>query len=326
MNVLFDLHRVMLVCFIASQPAGAQTFKYPSNGSSLVSYFTAINRETEWRLVQSIPLDFRTFHPQGMVKLGESYYLSSVEKFAPTQKYEHPRNGYDRSPGAGRGHLFQFDGNGRLLADILLGKDIIYHPGGIDFDGKYLWIPVAEYRPNSRSIIYRIDPEGMCTQAVFQCQDHIGALVCDPLSDRLYGYNWGSRKCYIWQLSEVLAPGIDSSYVPPMDVRINGNHYIDYQDCHYLAGQFALCSGLSKHTVPGVGEIALGGIELVDLEDGRALHQVPISLWKKPDLVINNNPFHFEWRGDRWRFYFVPEDDASELYIYEAIVAVKSVE
>ena len=32
----------------------------------------------------------------------------------------------------------------------------MYHPGGIDYDGRHIWVPVAEYRPNSRSIIYRV--------------------------------------------------------------------------------------------------------------------------------------------------------------------------
>ena len=35
----------------------------------------------------------------------------------------------------------------------------MYHPGGIDYDGRHIWVSVAEYRPNSRSIVYRIDPE-----------------------------------------------------------------------------------------------------------------------------------------------------------------------
>ena len=35
----------------------------------------------------------------------------------------------------------------------------MYHPGGIDYDGEYIWGPVAEYRPNSESIIYKVDAE-----------------------------------------------------------------------------------------------------------------------------------------------------------------------
>ena len=50
---------------------------------------------------------------------------------------------------------------GNLLADLTLGEGTIYHPGGIDYDGTYIWVPVAEYRPNSRSIVYRVDPDTM---------------------------------------------------------------------------------------------------------------------------------------------------------------------
>ena len=60
--------------------------------------------------------------------------------------------------GEGVGHVFKVDMKGNLLADLRIGEGAIYHPGGIDYDGRYIWVPVTEYRPNSRSIIYRVDP------------------------------------------------------------------------------------------------------------------------------------------------------------------------
>ncbi len=79
--------------------------------------------------------------------------MSSVEVRVPTRRFPEPREGYDRDAGAGVGHLFKMDLAGHLLADLTLGEGTIYHPGGIDYDGKDIWVPVAEYRPNSRSII-----------------------------------------------------------------------------------------------------------------------------------------------------------------------------
>ncbi|WP_308162560.1 DUF6454 family protein [Bacillus sp. ISL-7] len=35
-----------------------------------------------------------------------------------------------------------------------LGEGDVYHPGGIAIDCKSIWVPVAEYRPNSKSMIY----------------------------------------------------------------------------------------------------------------------------------------------------------------------------
>ena len=56
----------------------------------------------------------------------------------------------DRSAGVGRGWLFKF--TPRAVAGTAeLTDGVVYHPGGIDFDGKNIWVPVAEYRPNSRS-------------------------------------------------------------------------------------------------------------------------------------------------------------------------------
>src|SRR3954462_9844310 len=104
-----------------------------------------LTRASTWTLISSVPIRFRTFHPQGMVKIGETLVVSSVEVI-------------DRDAGRGVGHLFKLDMAGNLLADLRLGEGAIYHPGGIDYDGHDIWVPVAEYRPDSRSIIYRVDP------------------------------------------------------------------------------------------------------------------------------------------------------------------------
>ena len=105
--------------------------------------------------------------------------MSSVEIIEGTTKYEQPVDGYDRTPGKGKGHLFVFNDQGELLKDIELGEGNMYHPGGIDYDGKYIWVPVAEYRPNSDSIIYKVNPETMETEEAFRVNDHIGGIVKD---------------------------------------------------------------------------------------------------------------------------------------------------
>ena len=52
----------------------------------------------------------------------------------------------------------------------------IYHPGGLDYDGRSLWTAVAEYRPNKPSIIYRVDPLSLRAREPLRTPDHI-ALV-----------------------------------------------------------------------------------------------------------------------------------------------------
>ena len=69
--------------------------------------------------------------------------------------------------------------DGRLVADVVLGEGTMYHPGGIDFDGRDIWVPVAEYRPNSRSIVYRVDPTTRKAVEVFRFGDHLGGVACN---------------------------------------------------------------------------------------------------------------------------------------------------
>lgn len=147
-----------------------------------------LSSETQWRLKKEVVFQFDTYHPQGMTRCGDCFFLSSVEIIESA--------GSENVLGVGRGHLFRTDFNGVLTGHIELGEGAIYHPGGIDFDGTWLWVPVAEYRPNSRSIIYRVEPNTMKTYEVFRTQDHIGALVRRPAGQGLHGFSWASQRHY----------------------------------------------------------------------------------------------------------------------------------
>ena len=119
--------------------------------------FSRVDRNTAWKLADKLHLDFPTFHTEGLAVTPDHLFLSAVEIIEPTQKYPSPVGGYDRTPGKGVGHLFVMDRQGHLQKDIVLGEGDRYHPGGIDFDGTNVWVPVAEYRPDSAAIIYRVD-------------------------------------------------------------------------------------------------------------------------------------------------------------------------
>ena len=94
-----------------------------------------LTRAVRWQPVAEIPVGFKTHHPQGMVKIGDTLFVSSVEIKLPTKRFPELRDGYDRDTGEGVGHLFKLDAKGNLLADLKLGEGSIYHPGGIDYDG-----------------------------------------------------------------------------------------------------------------------------------------------------------------------------------------------
>ncbi len=264
----------------------------------------------------SIPVAFPTHHPQGMVKVGDSFFVSAVEVRVPTVRFEKPVDGYDRDTGQGIGHLFKMTMTGALITDLTLGEGSMYHPGGIDYDGRHIWVSVAEYRPNSRSIVYRIDPETMKAVELFRYPDHLGAIVHDVDDRTLHGVSWGSRRFYQWTLDR--AGRVTNATVPPDTLRrLNPSHYVDYQDCKYVGGRRMLCSGVTEIRVPGGAPFRLGGLELIDLREGRPIHQVPILLWTPAGLDMTHNPAWFEPAGTGIRGYFMPDDNASTVYVYE---------
>jgi hypothetical protein len=274
----------------------ASTLVAPAQPGELVRRVSEITRTTPWMPVATIPIRFQTFHPQGMVKIGDAFFVSSVDKAHVA------------------GHLFKIDGSGGLVADLPLGEGAMFHPGGIDYDGEYIWVPVAEYRPDSHSIIYRVDPQTMKASEVFRFDDHIGAVVHDVDDRTLRGVSWGSRRFYRWALDDRLRLA---------DARVratgtpNPSHYVDYQDCDYSGDNTMICTGVTELRPPSAPPVRLGGIEVVDLTTGRPLHQVPVLLWAG-NRVMTENPSWFELSPSGVRGYFMPEDEHSTIYIFDA--------
>jgi hypothetical protein len=263
-----------------------------------------LTRNSVWKRVGSVPVSFRTFHPQGMVKIGDAFYVTSVEV-------------HDRAAGKGVGHLYKISNRGALIADVTLGEGAIYHPGGLDFDGASLWVPVAEYRPDSRSVVYRVSPDTMTAVRVFEVADHIGAIVHNTDDRSLHGVSWGSRRLYRWTLNE--SGRVTNAHAPLDSIRsLNPSHYVDYQDCKYGGQSRMVCTGVTELRVSaGATPFRLGGIEVVDLRGGRPIHQVPVLLWTPEGLDMTHNPSWFEPIPGGLRAYFMPEDDRSSIYVYD---------
>jgi hypothetical protein len=289
--------------------------------SALGDRVSKLTRDSAWKLVASVPIAFRTYHPQGMVKIGSTFFVSSVEIQIATRRFPQPNGGFDRDTGGGAGHLFKIDGSGKLIADLKLGERSIYHPGGIDYDGQSIWVPVAEYRPNSRSIVYRVDPQRMTATDILRFADHLGAIVHDTDDNTLHGVGWGSRRFYRWTLDE--KGRVTNADVPPEKLRtLNTSHYVDYQDCKYAGAHRMLCTGVTEMWPPSAAApFRLGGMDLVDLHDGRPLHQVPVPLWTPGGMDMTHNPVWIEPTGSGLRGYFMPEDDRSTIYVYEVTLA-----
>ena len=223
--------KATVVVFLSS----GSTIAAPSQDGRVAARLDTITRQSVWKQVAVIPLRFATFHPQGLLKIGADFYLSSVEVRDAPERSKPVGSGY--GPGSGVGHLFKFDADGALRTDLHLGEGTAYHPGGIDYDGRSIWVPVSEYRPDSRAVIYKVDP------------DHDGGEGGVPLRRP-------HRRRRPATASDTHAPRLQLGLPPPLSLaaglrrrrdrrpgggrprppRPTASHYIDYQDCHGLGG------------------------------------------------------------------------------------------
>lgn len=280
----------------------------------LVAAFENVSRSTTWTRTGALQLDFNTHHPQAMEVVGDRIYLSSVEIIERPQSYPEPVDGYDRSPGKGVGHLFVLEKDGTLIEDIELGEGDMYHPGGLDVDQEgTIWVPVAEYRPDSESIIYRVDPGTFEARRMFTVDDHVGGVIRDQETGHLVGQSWGSRRFYEWTTA-----GRQRARW------LNDSHFVDYQDCEYVASRKTLCSGIAGLPAqPGAGTpYELGGFALIDLRTRSIRHEVPTQLWSTAGHVVTRNPTDIDAVGTHLTMYAAPDDfgegNGTEILTYEA--------
>lgn len=271
------------------------------------------SKKPQVKILQTTKLNFKTHHPQGMMKIGNFFYMTSVEVLKKPEKYTaqtKPKDStYDRDTGAGKGHLFKFDLEGNMINDIALGEGDVYHPGGFGFDGTYLWIPVAEYRPNSKSIIYKVNEKTLLAEKAFEVTDHIGGITTGYRKQILHGISWGSRNFYTWTNKGKF-----------FEKRENPSFYVDYQDCKSIEKETMICTGLGKYDLADQ-KLILGGIDLISLKDLRPLRQLPIVTTVPTDESVSftQNPTDFQATKDgKILMYSVPEDgDKSNLYVLE---------
>lgn len=282
--------------------------------------FKRLTKFSQWNLTNTIKLDFNAFHTQGLVKIDDYFFVSGVEIIKHVEIYGESDYLWDFSPtrtvGEGRGWLFKFDQLGALVDKVELTHGDAYHPGGIDYDGDYIWAPVSEYRPNSSTSVYRIDPNTMEAVHSFDVKDHIGNILYNTDRGTFHGSSWGARRLYQWHI-EFDSKG--TGEVKEQTWHANPAHYIDYQDCHYQATNYMLCAGVQKINTP-LGEAEIGGVELVDISKyvSKPAHLLPVTEYIDDEMVVTNNPYWVELDGDIMRFYFMPNNKRNaDLLVYE---------
>jgi hypothetical protein len=320
---------VVAAALLATPAAAKRRAQLPeppaAEGAQIAQLFQQVTRDTPWKLVDSVRLQAETWHTEGMVKLGDRWVLSSVQVTEPTVKYPNGQiiEGTDRTPGAGFGHVMRFSADGSLLADRVLNEPgaLEYHPGGLDYDGRGVWVTLAQYRPNSTSTFLRIDPLTLAPTPVLRAHDHFGGVVNDTARHKLVTLNWGSRAASTWRVRP--RSWLDD-FAQPLSIVRNPSHFVDYQDCKYLGQPRArtaalmLCSGITSYSGPAVPKLDLGGVALVDVRTMRPVHEIPVPLYTDQQQVATRNALDVRIVNGRLRLYLVADDNDSDLLVYEA--------
>ena len=300
----------------ADHPTGAGT--HGDRNTALADAFNGVDRNTNWQQTSKLKLNFPTYHTEGIAYSQDHIFLSAVQIIEPTVKFPTPQNGFDRTPGKGVGHLFVMDKAGALQKDIVLGEGDMYHPGGIDFDGTNVWIPVAQYRPDSSAIIYRVDAATLDVHKQFEVKDHFGGIVMDKQTGHLVGNTWGSRRFAEWDLQG-----------KQLSTWQNPNYFIDYQDCQYVPTSRMLCGGITNlPQTPAAGGTGgtyeLGGMAMIDLKSHSVIRDVPFQQWSTAGHVATRNPFKMTADGGHLTMKVAPdngeEGNGTEILTYEATV------
>lgn len=211
-------------------------------------------------------------HVQGIDVEGSILWVSSVDRVTRA------------------GFLGRYDlATGRRLAQVAVHDNERFHPGGIQVDGAFIWVPVAEYRRASSTWVQKRDKVTLALVAQFEVADHIGCLaVADGV---VWGGTWDSTHLYRWQLDGT-----------PIDKRANPTG-TRYQDIKIADGQLV---------ASGLGGPDKGAIDWV--------HPSTLSVSRRVVTGATDRGVPYTNEGMTVRggvLYLLPEDDPSRLFRYQ---------
>ena len=265
-----------------------------SDPAALAHTVMALTRRTVWTLVGELQLRADAHHPQGMVRVGETWWISTVDVDGC------------------RGWVLGIDSDGNIVERVAVGDEQHYHPGGMDFDGTALWIAAAEYRPRSTASIHRLVP-GCAAERVFDVDDHVGAVARCGAAGDLVGWSWGSRRFYRWSADGVLLASA-----------VNPSYFVDHQDCQWLGSGQLLCGGVAEVNLAD-GPGWLGGLAVLDVDTLSFVREVPFPLYPTPSgRVGTHNPLWSEVIGDQLVLHVMPDDGQAAILSYATPLAATS--
>jgi len=221
-------------------------------------------------VVETIVLQGPLHHVQGIDVEAEFVWVSSVDR---AQK---------------KGFLSRLNRHtGKLINIVEVQDGDKFHPGGITLDGENLWVPVAEYRRNSASVIQLRDKRTLRLLRQFEVSDHIGCIAAS--NNRLFGGNWDTLEIYEWDKK-----GKQISKRPnPTGTRFQDLKLIDDR----LIG-----GGLR-----GKGQ---GAVDYLNPKSLELMRRIEVQTTDRGTVFTNEG---MTVRGGR--YYLLPEDDPSRLFV-----------
>jgi hypothetical protein len=224
------------------------------------------------KLLGSDALNFPTYHVQGLAMTEDIYFVTSIDRENE------------------RGWLFTVNRDTLALVEQKeLTEGALTHPGGIELDESYLWIPIAEYDSHGPSKILGLNPQSLEVSKSFTVPTHISLIASNGV-DRLYGTDWASAHFYVWDWNGNLIEIVSS----PTSV--------DYQDCQFV-DPYLICGGYAGRA---------GSIDILDPENWTLINRINVGESKEGNLLTREGLSFFDGR-----IYLLPDDGPeSEVLLY----------
>jgi hypothetical protein len=221
------------------------------------------------RLEKTLNLAGTLYHVQGVELDADHIWVTSVD----TNRH--------------KGFLHQFNrASGAFERQVEVTDGIRFHVGGFSIKGNSIWLPVAEYRPNSSAVIQERDKTTLKLKHEFRVADHLGCLAVTP--EGLLAGNWGSRRFYLFSRDgrqlKVLQNPEANQY---QDIKFQRNHLV--------------ASGIFSHTSGAVDWLRWPSLKLDRrLKSGLTDRGV---LFTEEGMAAHSNDL-----------YLLPEDGPSRLF------------
>jgi hypothetical protein len=225
----------------------------------------------EWKLIRTLPLKGPTNHVRGIDFDADILWVTSVDSA------NH------------KGYLREFSlKSGEMIRGVEVQEGDRFHPGGIATDIGSIWIPVAEYRPNSTSSIEKRSKHTLGLEASFSVPDHIGCIAVT--AEYVIGGNWDNRDFYGWDHAGKLLRKVAN---PTENA---------YQDMKFEGG-LLVASGLLL--------VRTGAIDWIEFPSFRLVRRLKVG---NTDRQIS---FTQEGMAIRQKeLLLLPEDDPSRVFIF----------